>query len=35
MDKLYNFYSAFVAADNLGKNYSLPAAHAQVANFLK
>ena len=30
MDKLYDFYSAFVKADNLAKNYSIPAAHAQV-----
>jgi hypothetical protein len=32
MDKLYNFYSAFVSPDNLGKNYSIPAAHAQLTN---
>ena len=30
MNKLYDFYCAFVSPGNLGKNYSIPAQHAQV-----
>jgi poly(3-hydroxybutyrate) depolymerase len=30
MNKLYDFYSAFVS--NIGKNYSIPAQHAQLTN---
>ena len=30
MDKLYDFYSAFVSDGNLGKNFTIPAQHAQV-----
>ena len=33
MDKLYDFYGAFVSKSNIGKNYTIPAQHAQVVCF--
>ena len=32
MDKLHDFYTAFVPPVNLTKNYSIPAAHAQLTD---
>ena len=30
MDKLYDYYSHFVKAENIGKQFSIPAGHGQV-----
>lgn len=30
MEKLYEYYTHFVTAENIGKNFSIPAGHAQV-----
>jgi hypothetical protein len=32
MEKVYEFYSVFVSADNLGRNYSVPGAHGQLTD---
>ena len=30
MEKLYEYYTHFVSTENIGRNFTIPAAHSQV-----